>query len=72
VILGVILGPMMEEQFRRALIISDGDVSVFLTRPLTLSLLLLAAVALLLPQVPRIIGARRGRPAAKLTVGEED
>jgi len=72
VILGVILGPMMEEQFRRALVIADGDPTVFVTRPLTLSLLLLAVVALVVPQLPRIIGARRGRPAAKLAVGEDD
>ncbi|HLL39312.1 MAG TPA: tripartite tricarboxylate transporter permease, partial [Rubrobacteraceae bacterium] len=33
VILGVILGPLMEAQFRRALSISQGDLSVFVTRP---------------------------------------
>ncbi|NIK59436.1 tripartite tricarboxylate transporter permease [Kribbella shirazensis] len=36
VVLGVILGPTMEEQFRRALVISNGDASVFFTRPLSL------------------------------------
>ena len=45
-ILGLILGPMMETQFRRALLLSDGDLSVFVTRPLTLILLLLAVAAL--------------------------
>jgi putative tricarboxylic transport membrane protein len=58
-ILGVILGPLMEQQFRRALQISQGDLSVFVTRPISLVLLLLAAGALLGPQLPRLFG--RGR-----------
>lgn len=45
-LLGLILGPMMEENLRRALLISGGDWSVLITRPLSASLLL-AAVALL-------------------------
>jgi putative tricarboxylic transport membrane protein len=72
VILGVILGPMMEIQFRRALLVSDGDLSVFITRPLTLCLLLLAVVALVLPYVPRIIARFRGREAEKIVIGTED
>lgn len=49
VILGAILGPLMETQFRRALEISQGDFSVFFTRPLTLVILILAALAFLIP-----------------------
>ncbi len=45
-LLGFILGPMMEEYFRRALLLSRGDWSVFLTRPLS-ALFLIAAVLLL-------------------------
>ncbi len=40
-ILGLVLGPMMESEFRRMMIITGGDMTVFVTRPL--SLLLLAA-----------------------------
>ncbi len=43
-VLGFILGPMMEENLRRALLISKGDPSVFLTQPISLSFLI-ASVA---------------------------
>ncbi len=46
-IIGMILGPMAEQQFRRALAISQGDLSVFVTQPISATLLLLALVALL-------------------------
>ncbi|BCJ49651.1 tripartite tricarboxylate transporter TctA [Actinoplanes sp. NBRC 14428] len=76
VILGLILGPMMEVQFRRALLVSDGDLSVFVTRPLTVGMLLLAVVAVLVPYLPRIVARLRGRRAGdeprKLTFAEED
>jgi putative tricarboxylic transport membrane protein len=76
VVLGVILGPLMEEQFRRALLISDGNATVFLTRPLTVTLLALAVVALLAPYAPRIVARARGRDrdrrAGKLTFAEDD
>jgi putative tricarboxylic transport membrane protein len=72
VILGVILGPMMEIQFRRALLLSDNDLSIFVTRPLTLSLLLLAIAALGLPHLPQLVAGIRGRQAQRLTLGEED
>jgi TctA family transporter len=45
-ILGFILGPMMEENLRRAMMISFGDPTVFLTRPISAAFLL-AAVGLL-------------------------
>ncbi len=59
VILGAILGPLMETQFRRALEISQGDFSVFVTRPLTLAILLLAAAAFLIPLGLKVL-RRRG------------
>jgi putative tricarboxylic transport membrane protein len=58
VILGVILGPLMEAQFRRTLIVSDGDFSAFVERPLSIGLLLAAALMLL---VPRLVPLLRGR-----------
>jgi putative tricarboxylic transport membrane protein len=64
-ILGVILGPLLETQFRRALQVSQGDLSIFVTRPISLVILLLAAAALLLPHVlPRVIARVRGERAA--------
>ena len=44
-VLGLVLGPMAEQQFRRAVAISEGDVSVFVTRPI--SAVLLATAVLL-------------------------
>ncbi|MEP6721784.1 MAG: tripartite tricarboxylate transporter permease, partial [Variovorax sp.] len=53
-LLGFILGPMMEENLRRALLLSRGDWSVFITRPISAALLgaaLLLLVIVLLPAV---------------------
>ena len=47
-LLGLILGPMMEENLRRAMLLSRGDWSVFVTRPLSASLLAAAAVLLVI------------------------
>ncbi len=58
-ILGVILGPLMEQQFRRAVQISQGDLSIFVTRPISLVILLVAIAALALPWVPRLLGRTR-------------
>jgi TctA family transporter len=53
-ILGFILGPMMEENLRRALLLSRGDPSVFFTRPLSLAFLLMAAAMLVVVALPSI------------------
>jgi TctA family transporter len=58
-ILGFILGPMMEENLRRAMLLSRGDPTTFFTRPLSLTLLLIAAVLLLIVLAPSI-QKRRG------------
>jgi len=65
VILGVILGPLMEAQFRRTLLVSDGDLGAFLDRPFAVALLVLALLALVVPVV--VGGVRRLRG-----LGEED
>jgi putative tricarboxylic transport membrane protein len=71
-ILGVILLPMAEAQFRRAISISQGDPSVFFTRPLSLGLLLAAGGALLLPYIPVMIARLRHKPveAGRIVFGE--
>jgi len=53
-LLGFILGPMMEENLRRALLLSRGDWSVFATRPLSAALLLAALALLALVLLPAI------------------
>ena len=54
VIIGMILGPLAEQNFRQAMTISQGDMTVFLTRPLSASLLALAVLALVAPMLMRL------------------
>jgi len=51
-LLGFVLGPMMEENFRRALLLSRGDYTVFLTRQLSCGLLIAAALLVLIVALP--------------------
>jgi putative tricarboxylic transport membrane protein len=60
-LLGFVLGPMMEENLRRALLLSRGDPTVFFTRPLSLTMLCIAAGLLLLIVLPNF---RRQREEA--------
>ena len=53
-LLGMVLGPMMEENFRRALLLARGDFTTFVTRPLSASLLLLAIGLIVLVTLPSI------------------
>ncbi len=53
-LLGFILGPMMEENLRRALVLSRGDFTVFFRRPISLAMLLISAVLLVLIIAPTI------------------
>jgi putative tricarboxylic transport membrane protein len=48
-VVGLILGPLAEQQFRRALSISQGDPTVFFTHPLSLALLVIAVLLVLVP-----------------------
>ncbi|MBC7481608.1 MAG: tripartite tricarboxylate transporter permease, partial [Rhizobacter sp.] len=53
-LLGFILGPMMEENLRRALLLSRGDWSAFVTRPLSAGLLAVAALMVVIVMLPSI------------------
>ncbi len=57
-ILGFVLGPLMEENLRRAMKISGGDPMIFIDRKISLGLLIAAAVLLLLVALPSIRGRR--------------
>ena len=65
-LLGFVLGPLLEENFRRAMTISRGDVSVLFTRPISLTMLIIAAVALLVAVAPAI------RSKREVVFAEED
>jgi putative tricarboxylic transport membrane protein len=60
-LLGLVLGPMLEENFRRAMVLSEGDWSVFVRRPISLGFLTLSAALLLTMMLPNI---RRSREEA--------
>ena len=57
-LLGFVLGPMLEENLRRAMIISRGDPSVFVTRPLSAALIALAALVLVVVFLPAVARKR--------------
>ena len=57
-LLGFILGPLMEENLRRAMRISGGDPMIFLERPISLGLLIAGALLLFLVALPFIRGKR--------------
>ncbi len=57
-LLGFILGPMMEENLRRALLLSRGDWSTFVTRPLSAGLLLAAVLMVVVVMLPSIKSKR--------------
>jgi putative tricarboxylic transport membrane protein len=57
-ILGFVLGPLMEENLRRAMKIAGGDPMIFVQRPISLGLLIAAALLLLLVALPAVRGKR--------------
>jgi TctA family transporter len=58
-LLGFLLGPMMEVYMRRAMLLSRGDPWVFVQRPLSLCFLLLAALLLLFVVLPNVSKLRK-------------
>src|SRR3546814_9383398 len=65
-ILGFVLGPMLEENFRRALVLSEGDFSVFVREPISETFLALAVLILVLSALPR------GRQRRSLIAGRSE
>jgi TctA family transporter len=59
-LLGFVLGPMMEENLRRALQVSRGDLSVFLTRPISLAFIAVTVLILVVMILPAV-RQRRGK-----------
>ncbi|MBD9525878.1 MULTISPECIES: tripartite tricarboxylate transporter permease [Paracoccus] len=69
IVVGLILGPMAEQQLRRALAISQGDWTVLVQSPIAATLLGIAALALIVPLILRARG--KGQVLAQLG-GDED
>jgi putative tricarboxylic transport membrane protein len=62
-ILAFVLGPMMENSLRQALLYSHGDFAIFFSRPISAALLALALAVLAGPPLARALRARRGAGA---------
>ncbi|MFO1188849.1 MAG: tripartite tricarboxylate transporter permease [Alphaproteobacteria bacterium] len=58
-LLGFILGPMLEQYFRRSMVLSRGDPTIFLTHPISLALLVVAVLMLVAIAVPGVARKRR-------------
>jgi TctA family transporter len=53
-ILGFILGPLMEENLRRAMLLSRGDPTTFLTKPISAAFIIAATILLVVVALPAI------------------
>jgi putative tricarboxylic transport membrane protein len=53
-LLGFVLGPLLEEHLRRAMILSRGDPATFVTRPISATLLLIAVAVLVVVFLPAV------------------
>ena len=60
-LLAIILGPALEEHLRMSLIISQGDYSIFFTKPICLTFLLIAFFSFFLPILGPILSKRRAQ-----------
>jgi TctA family transporter len=58
-LLAFVLGPMLEENLRRSLMLAQGDPSILVTRPISAGLLVMAVIALLFVMVPSVSKARQ-------------
>ena len=66
ILLGYVLGPMVEENFRRALLLSRGDMTVFVTRPISCAFVVLSALIVGLQAFFALRGSLRKRRNAAL------
>lgn len=57
-LLGIVLGPMLESDLRKSLIMSNGSFSIFMTRPISAAFLLLAIILIVLPAFLWLIGRK--------------
>lgn len=57
-LLGFVLGPLMEENLRRAMLISRGDPTVFFTRPISLGFMIVTGLILLIMILPAVRSKR--------------
>jgi putative tricarboxylic transport membrane protein len=65
-VLGIVLGDLLEKNFRRGLVLSDGDLMPFVTRPISavLATTIVLIVLFRLPTVRRLFSRKTGMEAA--------
>jgi TctA family transporter len=68
IMLGFVLGPMLEENLRRALQVSDGDPSVFITQPISCAFIVITVAILILMALPTM-RRRHSAPTCKFENG---
>ncbi|WP_127104103.1 tripartite tricarboxylate transporter permease [Pararhodobacter zhoushanensis] len=66
-LIGFVLGPMMEEQLRRAMLLSRGDATVFLTRPISGTLIIVTILLLVYSIVSALRAKARSRAALRVS-----
>ena len=66
-VLAFVLGPMLENNLRKGLILSEGNFDIFVTRPISLACLAVAALLLVAPLLPAL---RKKREKVALDVTE--
>lgn len=59
IILGIVLGPIAESQFRRSVQMADGDYSIFFTRPISVTLIVISLLMLFFPLVSDYMKKRK-------------
>jgi putative tricarboxylic transport membrane protein len=69
-ILGLVLGPLLEEQVRRSLTLSLGDPTIFIMRPISGAIIAAAATLLLLPLIAQGVRATRASKDRRVEQGE--
>ena len=69
IVVGLILGPLAEQQLRRALAISQGDWTVLVSSPVSAGLMTVAVLAFVVPMILRIRG--RGKVLSQLAADED-
>jgi TctA family transporter len=70
ILLGFVLGPMVEENFRRALLLSRGDMTVFVTRPISATFIGFCVLLLLGVGLSAFLASKRGRLAKAMLLPE--
>jgi len=65
VVLGLVLGPIVEKNFMQSVIKTNWDLTQFLTRPISATLLVLTVLVLLYPLLRRLLRRREGVDAVR-------